>query len=398
MLRVGLTGGIGAGKSTVADALARRGARVVDADRIAREVVEPGTPGLAAVAARFGPSVLRGDGSLDRAALAAVVFADPAARADLEAITHPLIFGRSDDLLAQAAEAGVAVHDNPLLVERGMAGRYHLVVVVDAPEPVRLARLRARGMADADARARMAAQAGPAARRAAADGWLDNSGDPGVLAAEVDRLWDDRIAPFEANLRTGGRVRRSGRVELVTDPDWPAQAARLLARIRQALGPAAVTGHHIGSTAVPRFPAKDVLDLQVGVSSLAAADDPGFVEALARAGFPRVPGVQADTAHPVGEAAAVWPKRFHGGCDPGRVVHVHVRQVGSPGWRWALLFRDWLRAEPAARTHYLAQKRRVAAATAGTDEYAEAKEPWFETVHAQVEQWARSSGWQPPDR
>ena len=177
MLSVGLTGGIGSGKSTVAAELARLGAVVVDADRIAREVVEPGTPGLAAVAAEFGPEVLRPDGSLDRPALAARVFADPAALRRLGEITHPLVAAESRRRQEVAPPGAVVVHDVPLIVENGLADQYDVVVVVGADEDTRTARLVAsRGMTEDDARARIRAQAGDDARRAVSDVWLDNSG------------------------------------------------------------------------------------------------------------------------------------------------------------------------------------------------------------------------------
>ena len=195
MTRIGLTGGIGAGKSTVARELERLGALVVDADAIAREVVAPGTPGLAAVVAEFGDSVLTPDGSLDRPALGRIVFADPAARARLEAITHPLIRAESARRAAAAPPGAVVVHDVPLIVERGLAAQYDLVVVVGADEDVRLERLvRDRGMTREDALARIRAQATDAERRAVADVWLDNSGTQEELLAQVRDLWRERLA------------------------------------------------------------------------------------------------------------------------------------------------------------------------------------------------------------
>ena len=195
MLRIGLTGGIGSGKSTVAGLLAARGAVVVDADRIAREVVEPGTPGLAAVVEAFGESVLAGDGSLDRPALAAVVFTDPQARARLDAIVHPLVRDRSVELIAAAPSDAVLVNDVPLLVETGQAGTYDLVLVVEADLATRLSRLVERGLAEEDARARIASQATDEQRRAVADVVLDNSGTREQLAEQVDRFWEERVAP-----------------------------------------------------------------------------------------------------------------------------------------------------------------------------------------------------------
>ncbi|MBZ4319620.1 dephospho-CoA kinase [Streptomyces huiliensis] len=190
MLKVGLTGGIGAGKSEVSRRLAAHGAVVVDSDVIAREVVAPGTPGLAAVVAEFGPGVLAADGSLDRPRLGAVVFADAGRLAALNAIVHPLVRARSAELEAAAAPDAVVVHDVPLLVENGLAPLYDVVVVVDAREDTRLDRLvRLRGMAPEEARARMAAQATREQRLAAADVVIANDGPVAELEARVDEVW-----------------------------------------------------------------------------------------------------------------------------------------------------------------------------------------------------------------
>ncbi|GGB67498.1 dephospho-CoA kinase [Knoellia flava TL1] len=382
MLRVGLTGGIGSGKSTVARTLADLGAVVVDADAVAREVVEPGMPALTAIRERFGDDVFGRDGALDRPALGRVVFGDPAALADLEAITHPAIWRRTAQLLEQAPNDAVLVHDMPLIVEKSMGADYHLVVVVGATEEERLARLvRDRGMDEQDARSRIAAQADDDARRAAADVWLDNHGTPEQLGVQVRRLWAERFEPFNANLLHGIRARRPDALT-ISEPreEWTAQAARLVARVEKALGERAVTVEHIGSTSVPGLPAKDVIDLQVGVASLDDADEQAFVDALARCGFPRV----GEVSHDNGKDGQDWPKRFHASADPGRMAHVHVREVGSPGYSWARRFRDWLRVDEAARSEYAALKMRLLAQGLTPSEYADAKEPWFDSVHERV--------------
>lgn len=189
MRRIGLTGGIGSGKSTVSAMLADLGAHVVDADAIAREVVEPGSQGLAELAETFGQAILNPDGSLDRAGLADVAFADPQARATLNGILHPKIAARTAELIAQIPDDAVLVHDVPLLVELGMQKAYDLVVVVDAPDGLRVQRLVARGMPQEDARARIAAQAVREQRLAVADVVIDNSGDLEDLSQQVRKAW-----------------------------------------------------------------------------------------------------------------------------------------------------------------------------------------------------------------
>ncbi|MFG2086034.1 MULTISPECIES: dephospho-CoA kinase [unclassified Spirillospora] len=191
MLKVGLTGGIGSGKSQVSARLAERGAVVIDADKIAREVVEPGTPGLAAVVAEFGEDVLLPSGGLDREKVGRIVFADAGRLAALNAIVHPLVGERMQELMDAAPDGAVVVYDVPLLAENGLAPMYDEVVVVDAPEDVQLDRLVARrGMTEEDARARMANQASRADRRAVATRVIDNSGTLDALKAQVDALWE----------------------------------------------------------------------------------------------------------------------------------------------------------------------------------------------------------------
>ncbi|MFJ9395177.1 dephospho-CoA kinase [Streptomyces californicus] len=194
MLKVGLTGGIGAGKSEVSRLLVERGAVLIDSDRIAREVVEPGTPGLAAVIEEFGPDVLTAEGTLDRPALGALVFADDRRRAALNAIVHPLVGARAAELERAAPEDAVVVHDVPLLTENGLAPFYDLVVVVDASAETQLDRLvTLRGMTESDARARMAAQATREERRAVADLVVDNDGTHEALVEQVDAVWDELV-------------------------------------------------------------------------------------------------------------------------------------------------------------------------------------------------------------
>jgi dephospho-CoA kinase len=193
VLLVGLTGGIGAGKSTVADLLAERGAVIVDADEVARAVVEPGQPALEKLVERFGSGILDADGRLDRPTLAKLAFVDDESRRDLEGITHPAIneeFGRR---VAEAASDAIVVLDVPLLTEspQARARGYQIVIVVEAPRDVRLARLEARGVNRADAEARMAAQAGDEDRRKIATHVVDNAGDRASLERQIDELWAD---------------------------------------------------------------------------------------------------------------------------------------------------------------------------------------------------------------
>ena len=398
MLRVGLTGGIGSGKSTVSGRLAEHGATIIDADRIAREVVEPGSVGLARVTEAFGGGVLGPDGALDRAALAKVVFADDAARQKLNGIVHPLIGARTAELTSAAPKDAVLVHDVPLLVENGLAPMYHLVVVVDAPVPERIARLlRTRGMTEDEVRARIAAQADEARRRAVADVWLDNGGSPDQVLAAVDALWADRLIPFEANVRLRRHADRGAPRVVTSHVDWPAQAERLAARIRLAAGALAVRVDHIGSTAVPGLAAQDVVDLQVSVRSFADAED--LTQSLAAAGFPLGPDQSDDRPLPSDPDSAHWIRRTHVSADPARWADVQVRVTGSAGWRFALLCRDWLRADEAARAEY--EQVKLAASAQHHDQsaprYAAAKNAWFDGAEARALAWAEQTGWTPPE-
>ncbi len=381
MVRVGLSGGIGSGKSTVATRLAGRGATVIDADAIARDVLVPDGPGLAAVVEEFGPGVLDAHGALDRAALAAVVFADPERRAALNAIVHPLVTARTAALLASAsggaASARVVVHDVPLLVENGLAPSYALVVVVTAPVEVRLARLVAqRGLTEVDARARIAAQASDEQRAEVADVLLDNTGTRAELDARVDRLWEQRIAPFAANLAAGRPASLRSPLPGAYDPRWPATAGRWAARLRATGGADVRRVDHVGSTAVPGLLAQDVVDIQVVLARL----DSDVLARLAP-GFAEVGLVQDTTRGEPDPSPPAWRTAFFASADPGRRAHVQVRQVGEPGWRFALLVRDWLRACPEARAAYVAR----------------AKGSWLAQALVRAEAWAAATGWSPSD-
>ncbi len=393
MLMVGLTGGIGAGKSAVSRRLARRGAVVIDSDVLAREVVAPGTAGLAEVVAVFGGDILGADGGLDRPALGARVFGDAVARRRLEEIIHPRVRARTAELVAAASPSAVVVNDVPLLVEVGLAPTYHLVVVVEADPDVRVRRLiDTRGMTAEAARARIAAQTDDRHRRAAADVLIRNDAGLNELDARLDALWRDRLVPYEENVRLRRPAAADPRLRIVAPDDtWPRQAERLTARIRHALGGDTVV-EHIGSTAVPGLPAKDVIDLQLVVPTLAAADEPA--DRLAAAGLPGRPGTWYDNAR--GRPGETWPKRLHASADPGRAVNLHVRAADSPGRRYAVLMRDHLRASPAARDGYAAAKREWAAAHQLTADYASAKEPWFDAEAVAAETWAARTGWTAP--
>lgn len=293
MLRVGLTGGIGAGKSSVASVLVRRGAVLIDADRLAREVVAPGTDGLAAIVATFGAEVVGPDGSLDRAAMAARVFGDDAARKRLEGIIHPLVRGRTGELMAAAPAHAVLVNDVPLLVESGLTATYHLVIVVEAAPETRVARLaETRGMSRDEALGRIRAQAGDDLRRAAADVLLTNDGTRAELDAAVEALWRERLAPFEENLRMG-RVAPGDRA--LSDADYE----RLAARITWAAG-SAVASVRRGDARL-----RGAEDIEV----VAAGD---VDDALGAAGF-----VRADE-----------DGRAFGSADPGRPATVVVTSAG----------------------------------------------------------------------
>ncbi|MCW1956947.1 MAG: dephospho-CoA kinase [Mycobacterium sp.] len=379
MLRIGLTGGIGAGKSTVSRAFADLGGIIVDGDVIAREVVQPGTEGLAALVDHFGADILLADGALNRPALAAKAFVDDQQRVRLNSIVHPLVARRRAEIVASVSQDDVVVEDIPLLVESGMAPLFPMVVVVHADADLRLRRLiEQRGMDEADARARIAAQATEEQRRAVADVWLDNSGAEAHLIEQARGLWHQRILPFAHNLATG-RPAADPHDIVPADPSWAAGAARIVARLKTTCGHRAVRVDHIGSTAVPGMDGRDIIDIQVSVSSLETADE--LVEDLRNAGYPLVGSITADRSFDGSDS--LWPKRFHASADPGRPTHVHLRVDGAPNQRFALLFVDWLTANPAVRADYGEVKRHQTVVR------------WLADAYPRAWQWAESVDWAP---
>ena len=357
MLTVAVTGGIGSGKSTVSAALADLGAVVVDSDRLAREVVAPGTPGLATVTEAFGPTVLATDGSLDRAALAAIVFRDAEARHRLEAITHPLVRAAFRQARDAAGPGAIVVNDIPLVRTVADAAQFHLVLTVAADEEVRVARLIDRGLSEDDARARMRAQLSDDERRPLTDVWLHNGGDEADLRRIVRTVWTERLVPFQDNLLAGRPAARAGSSGAV--PGGPSPLPLLCARVSAATGglpcaPDAAGGLPRVWDATGGLPGEwDVTgagpSLRVEVPDLGTAD--ALAPALARAGFPRVPedgpaAASGDRRVRAGDsggtgggdgagngARAPHPgraERIHAGADPGSPVTVHLAIVSPP--------------------------------------------------------------------
>ncbi len=301
-MRIGLTGGIGAGKSTVSAAFDECGGIIVDGDVIAREVVEPGTEGLASLVDAFGDDILLPDGALNRPALAAKAFVDDEKRQLLNGIVHPLVARRREEVIAAVSEDAVVVEDIPLLVETGLAPMFPLVVVVHADEETRVERLIKRGMDETDARARIAAQASEEQRRAIADVLLDNSGSQGELVERAREIWYQRVLPFAHNIRTRETVRVPP-IVVPYDPAWADDARRIVNRLTMACGHRALRVDHIGSTAVEGMDAKDVIDIQVTVESLAVADE--LVGALTEVGYPANRSTSPATLPHAGRPVAV---------------------------------------------------------------------------------------------
>lgn len=323
MLVIGLTGGIASGKSTVAAMLAELGAVVIDADQLARDVLAPGTPGLAAVLDRFGPELADDAGVLDRRALAGRVFADPAARRDLEAIVHPAVAAGFEQAVAAAAVRApdtIVVHDVPLLVEAELAGRYHLVLVAMAPQEERIRRAVAeRGMVRDAVLERIAAQADDAERLAVADVVVDTDRPLAQVRRQLDALWQDRLVPYEENVRLGRPAPRAAvprqaaagqapgeGVDVEVD-DGATRAGRVLARVRRAGGEMLRDVRQVDSGSGRGHSKADVLAVEVDVA--VQADATALAPRLAAAGFPGVPGAQGE----------------HANADPGCAVDLFVR-------------------------------------------------------------------------
>jgi dephospho-CoA kinase len=385
MLRVGVTGGIGSGKSALSALLAQLGAHVIDADQLAREIVAPGTAGLAELVDRFGSHLLV-DGVLDRAGLASIVFSDPKALADLEAITHPRIRARFEELASQCGQEAIVVHEVPLLAERSLGAQYQLVIGVESTDERRRERLMARGMTADEIIRRQAQQFSDEQRRPHCDVIIDNNRDLSVLKVEVERLWQLRIKPFELNVREGLAAIRSEELKLVDHrPEWKEIAARVIARLSTQLG-SAYSFEHIGSTSVPGLIAKDVVDIQVSVAALDAVDDAGFL----RAGFAPHPSIIGDEPRPSDPDPAHWRKRYFQSCDPECAVNIHVRVAGSPGERFARDFAAWLRADTDSRNEYADLKRSISSTVSTVSEYAHLKEAWFTRAEAAMMQWVKA--------
>ncbi|MGB2935901.1 MAG: dephospho-CoA kinase [Nostocoides sp.] len=302
MMRIGLCGGMGSGKSTVAALLRERGAHLIDADAIARDIVQPGSAALLEIGARFGPRVLLPDGSSDRAALARIAFSDAQALQDLEAITHPRIWAATNEQFAALPADAIAVHDMPLLVEKRMSPEYHLVIAVLADPERRIRRLvDQRGLDLADVLRRITVQASDAQRRAAADVLIDNNTTPRELASQVGQLWHERIVPFAANLAAGlpaSPTRISADAVILAQ-----QAARIAARIRRAES----GGDHLDAVPVRMtLLQRRTQILHVAIPAGQHGEDPQRDEVsrrLTQAGFPPI----AAEANHRGNADPAWP-------------------------------------------------------------------------------------------
>jgi dephospho-CoA kinase len=260
-----------------------------------------------------------------------------------------------------------------------------------------------RGMSEEDARARIAAQATDEQRRAVADVWLDNSGEPEELVERAHDVWNNRILPFADNL-THRQIARAPARLAPADPAWPDQARRIINRLKSACGHRALRVDHIGSTAVPDYDAKDVIDIQITVESLAVADE--LVEPLLTVGYPRLEHIAQDAAkadarstvdrYDHSDDPGLWHKRIHASADPGRPTNVHIRVDGWPNQQFALLFVDWLAANPDVRADYLDVKRQADSIGRGDVlRYVTAKEPWFLDAYRRAWLWADSTGWRP---
>lgn len=409
MLEIGLTGGIGSGKSTIAHELASLGAHVIDSDQLARDVVAPGTEGLAQVVASFGPEMLFEDGNLDRAKLGRRVFSKPEDLATLNGIIHPLVRQRSEEKVRALPPGAVVVHDVPLLVEKHMAKLYDLVMVVSASRATRQKRLLdSRALSLEDIERRMAAQATDEARREVADIWLNNDGDPTATTHVLRQVWHERLAPYAVNLANERPASHSGLLNLLRSQqngrNWHIKATQMANRIGYRLGIREGDICHIGATAVPGLDAEDVVELQLGVATRREAES--VTASLASAGYPLVADAEGGAAcedferwwsthaQTVGSGRDGF-ERVHASADPGQNALVYVRQISSARWAYPLLMRDWLRADPRARDDFSRVRARWAGASVSRETFAAQCAAYLDGVTPAALAWAEQN-WRLP--
>lgn len=367
VFQIGLTGAIAAGKSTVAAMFARLGCKIIDADEIAREVVQPGASALEQIVARFGSQIINASGNLDRGGLGRIVFNDSRALQDLNQIVHPAVARRTAELVAELNPGDVVVHDVPLIAENQLENRYHLVVVAQAPEPVRLKRLvDRRGMSPADALARIRAQASDTDRARIADYIVDTSGSIETTRASLTHLFEGRIRTFAQNINQGRPAPRQG-IRLLPGPGaprtWSVQAQQIAARIEFALQ-SRCTGSrvdlqidHVGSTAIPGMWGQDIIDLQLVLPP--GADIAGVQERLRAAGYPHQP--QASIG-----SSGIY---LHQSADPGRAVNLYVYTAQALEQESGPKFVARLNESLRLRTEYAALKAQLVREGVGAGDY-----------------------------
>lgn len=395
LLHIGLTGGIGAGKSTVAAIFAELGAQIIDADKLAHEVLEPGSSALAEIGEVFGSEFINSAGELERGALGAYVFNNPEQLKKLNAIVHPAVAKLTKDRVAELPADAVIVHDVPLIAENDLKANYHLVFVAQCPQQIRMDRLtQERGMSLENARSRIAAQANDEQRRKIADALIPTHGSIETTRAAVEKLWQERVLPMQRNMMQNTRSPHSPQVRLLPNPpeprSWQVQAQQLMDRIIVVLKDVGLqvgtdfTVDHIGSTAIGGIWAKDVLDVQLQVINESAQER--ISQALIAGGFPGQPAFDyAKSGWPAGAGNRV-PKMFHANADPAREVHIHIRAVDSLAASYALNFVKLHRQSLIQRDRYAQLKAQLLRTTANRAEYADRKEAYFDDVWPAIAQ------------